>query len=213
MVRRVFWDLETTGFLPKGRIVSIGWSHAGKSGEVLVLPNDEIDPSASAVHGWTKDKLRKSGAVTIASAIDEFCKAIVGEPTILCAHNGKSFDTHVLRAELERVGTTLPHNVIGFADTMLWFRKLGRRRSSLDALANDLLGCASRELHSAADDAMLLERVVLAFEAQCCPTTQLVDLAETADAFDTRTQRAAVRGVLDALVHDASSQSFLLSSI
>lgn len=204
--RRMFWDLETTGFLPLARIVSIGWSCDGSATEVLVLPDAPIDQSASNVHGWTMDRLSKHGAVDISTALRHFLQAIAHDPSpvVLCAHNGKSFDTHVLRAELERVRCSLPDNVIGFVDTMLWCRKSKMKECSLDALAKKYLGKEARDTHSAADDAQLLEAVVCAIEATSPSVSPLLGLVEGITAFDARTSKAAIRGAVDWLVDHVS---------
>ena len=207
--RRIFWDLETTGFLPMARIVSIGWSCNGHAREILVLPDGDIDSQASNVHGWTTEKLRSAGAVDIAAALADFCEALKGETrVVLCAHNGKSFDTHVLRAELERAHRWLPENVLGFVDTMQWCRKAGMTKCSLDALALTHLGQDGRDLHSAAADAHLLERVVRAIEAIGPSVPPLLNHLESADAFDLRTSKAAVRGVVDWMVGNVARADF-----
>jgi DNA polymerase III epsilon subunit-like protein len=205
--RRIFWDLETTGFLPLARIVSIGWSCDGCATEVLVLPVIAIEVSASKVHGWTMDKLSAHGAVDISTALHRFVQAIAYDPTpvVLCAHNGKSFDTHVLRAELERVRCSLPENVIGFADTMLWCRKSKMKECSLDALAMKYLGKEARDTHSAAVDAQLLESVVCSIEATSPSMPPLLALVEDTTAFDARTSKAAIRGTVDWMVDCVST--------
>lgn len=198
-MRRVYWDLETTGFLPKARIVTIGWSCGGQKVELVAIPVVPIDPTASAIHGWTDERVRSCGGEPIEVVLSRFVEALRGDDEVLlCAHNGKSFDTHVLRGELERTGIALPPNVAGFVDTMHWCRKVGMRECSLDALARNVLHKEARELHSAAEDAALLEEVVAAMPSE--GKVALEDMAETVDAFEQRTTKAAVRGFLDALV-------------
>ena len=200
--RRVFWDLETTGFLPRGRIVTLGWACDDEPArELLVLPAVPIEADAQATHGWTVAKLRAAGALPVEAALRTFCAALQHDaPTLLCAHNGKSFDTHVLRAELERTGVQLPPNVVGFVDTLHWCRKRGLKECSLDALSQRFLGLSARETHSAVEDAVLLGRVVRAVEAATPSTTTLDAAFETVAAFDARTHKAAVRGIVDAML-------------
>ena len=160
----VFWDLETTGLGTQSRIVSVAWiTQRGSEKEWLVMPSVPIELDASRVHGLTKDTLRQAGALPIETQLAACMRALrdLAVPICLCAHNGKAFDTHVLRAELERANLALPPNVVGFADSMLWARStLGIRPTGMDALNLMLFGQGERDTHSALEDARILRRIV-----------------------------------------------------
>lgn len=160
----IYWDLETTGLGVHSRIISIGWSADGCEGELLVIPDVPIDPTATAIHGHTMSTLEAAGAQPVSTQLHAFVNVIRAQivPVCLCAHNGKAFDSHVLRAELERADMALPSNVVGFGDSMQWARyTLGIRPAGLDALNLRLFDCDGRTTHSALADAQILRRIVV----------------------------------------------------
>ncbi len=160
-VGRVFWDLETTDRSSKSRIVSIGWALAADApNELLVLPAEESTPQAIEVHGWTRGRLMEHGALGVDVQLAAFFRSLerLG-PIVLCAHNGKSFDTRVLRAEMARHNLKMPPNVIGFVDTLHWLRStVGIRPTNLDHLIR-LTGSTPRSIHSSGEDAALLCKI------------------------------------------------------
>merc|ERR1711879_332710 len=165
---RVFWDLETTGMGTMSRIISIGWAaEIGHEGELFVMPTIEIDPGATRVHGHTHQTLEKAGALDVKHQLRAFIDTLgkIAPKVVLCAHNGKSFDTHVLRAELHRSELALPPNVVGFADTMHWIKNvLGVKPANIDALMSSVLGMEIRTIHGAMEDSRLLHQIVRALE-------------------------------------------------
>lgn len=189
---RVFWDLETTGMGTPSRITSIGWTaEVGHEGELFVMPEIEISPGATRVHGHTRHTLEKAGALDVKHQLRAFIDTLgkVAPKVILCAHNGKSFDTHVLRAELHRSGLELPSNVAGFADTMRWIKHdLGVKPASMDALMSSVLGMDIRTIHNAMEDSRLLYKIVRALEDT---HKKRVGFFESVDDWLLRTQRTA----------------------
>jgi DNA polymerase III alpha subunit (gram-positive type) len=161
----VFWDLETTG-LGRCRIVSIGWISEDESiqGELLTLPRISIENSATEIHGYTRDKLIEEGANTPYQQLTRFMKSIesVKRDVVLVAHNGKTFDTRVLRHELECEQVSLANNIIGFADTYYWIRyDCSITPTKMDNLLQTFFQQSSRTIHGALSDSIWLKRIVL----------------------------------------------------
>lgn len=201
---RVFWDLETTDRVATSRIVSIGWATCYDSPtELLVLPAEESTPSALQVHCWTRDALARHGALSVEAQLGAFFERLLAlGPVVLCAHNGKAFDTRVLRSEMARANLHLPPNVVGFVDTLHWLRStVGIRPTGLDHLVR-LAGGSERGVHSAGQDAALLCRIADVYR-ETHPLTHF----ETLDDWLRRTQdahekaiRSEVRSAFDQLV-------------
>lgn len=180
----VFWDLETTDRKSTCRIVSIGWTLSPTAPkELLVLPLEESTTEAIRVHGWTRAKLADAGALGIETQLKAFFASLrhLG-PIVLCAHNGKAFDTRVLRSEMTRAWLTLPPNILGFVDTLHWLRStVGIRPTNLDHLIEQM-GESARSIHSSGHDAVLLCRIA----SQYMHTHPLSHF-ETVDAWYART--------------------------
>lgn len=169
----IAWDLETTGLARDAEIVSIGWCTAvdpnggtpapeRSGGEVLCLPVGAIDAGASRVHGHTAQSLRAAGAGDVRAALEAFFRVVshTGEDVVLVAHNGKAFDTPKLRSAMLACGATLPANVHGFIDTLLWARATGEYRScSLDSLMQHHRVVMDRAKHGALVDSRALAQV------------------------------------------------------
>lgn len=79
-------------------------------------------------------------------------------PVVLAAHNGRSFDTRVLRFDLAQEKMTLPNNIIGFVDTLWWAKQVMKRRTrcALDKLLNEFDIDDDRDVHGALIDSILL---------------------------------------------------------
>ena len=215
---RVFWDLETTDRVRTSQIVSIGWvwDYDGSSpNELLVLPSDEIASEASHVHGWTRATLIDAGARPCREQLAAFLNDLAHRApqlVILCAHNGKAFDTHVLRGELEREGLTLPSNVLGFVDTLHWIKyDVGIRSASIDALLRSV-GADARTTHSAGEDADILRRIVARYATTPLTYFETSDewwlrTSPTADKARTRLVFDTLASMVDAVVATATPLS------
>ena len=101
----VAWDLETTGFGPRARIVQIGAvSSSGKNFETLVNPLCRIPETASRVHGIHDRSVE--GKPSFPKAWTGFMRFLreVREggpkPLLLVGHNSRGFDESIVRAEL-----------------------------------------------------------------------------------------------------------------
>lgn len=107
------FDLETTGLdVNHCEIVQIAIvvanSQRGARFSRLVLPDGDIDPQASAVHGLTRDSLEAAGATPFAEVWQE-CEAWLDEtmksstrPLVWAAHNGNRFDRPILLRCVDR---------------------------------------------------------------------------------------------------------------
>ena len=162
---RIFWDTETTG-ISRCRLVSIGWVSEDEEykGELLIIPRVEIDENACMVHGYSREKLIECGALSPKEQLVKFMKHIESIPrlVILVAHNGKSFDTNVLRHELECENVALANNIIGFVDTLHWIKwDLKLKIANLDNLMEFYLNKKSRDIHGAMEDSRILREVIL----------------------------------------------------
>jgi DNA polymerase III epsilon subunit-like protein len=151
------------------RIVSVGWISnlvVDPGNELFALPCVGIHPEATKVHGHTIETLIERGALDICTQLTRFLVSLenLAFPIVLVAHNGKSYDTRVLRAEMERCRLEFPANVIGFADSMLWLR---HDRAVNPANMDHLLehcGLEKRNLHGALDDARALRTIVNCYD-------------------------------------------------
>lgn len=179
----VCFDLETTGLIARGQlphIVSIGWSSCDvsdqgrRSGEILVMPQIEIEPAAARVHGYTRERLIELNAASIGGALDTFFEALDaiahGRNIILVAHNGQRFDEPILHAAVRGTRRVLPRTVLGFVDTLHVARQLhAPRPHSLDALLSHYNLPRDRPVHGARLDSELLAGLVA-----CLPRTAVV---------------------------------------
>jgi len=162
---RIFWDTETTG-ISRCRIVSLGWISEDEEykGELLMIPRVSIDVNAYMVHGYTREKLIECGAKETQEQLIEFMKQIESIPrlVILVAHNGKSFDTNVLRHELECENVKIANNIIGFVDSLHWIKwDLKLSIANLDHLMEVYLNKKCRDIHGAMEDSKLLKDVIV----------------------------------------------------
>jgi DNA polymerase III epsilon subunit-like protein len=162
-VFKVFWDLETTSRC-RSRIVSIGYiaEDDGIQGELLVNPRIHIEYEAYKVHGYSHKKLTQMHAKSAKEQLLFFMSEIesIGRDVVMIAHNGKSFDTHVLRHELERENVPLASNIIGFVDSLHWIRKsLSLKSANIDFLMGHFWSENARDLHGALEDCKILKRI------------------------------------------------------
>ena len=139
------FDLETTGLdLRTSEVVQIAIVIANsKRGACFVrkvLPEGQIDPGASAVHGFTRESLIADGAAPFATVWKE-CEDWLDEtlqsstrPLVWAAHNGKRFDFPILTRCVNHVsGSTsalLRPPRARFVDTLTLARESMPRRTS-----------------------------------------------------------------------------------
>ncbi len=166
--RIVFLDTETTGLEARlgHRIIEIaavearGRELTGKSLHYYVDPEREIDPGATAVHGFTWDDLRgKPKFSSIAAEV----MAFLGDARVVI-HNAP-FDLAFLDQELIRLRQSpIARRAFSVIDSLVMAKeKFPGKRNSLDALC-DRLGVdnSRRSLHGALLDARLLAEVYFA---------------------------------------------------
>jgi len=166
--RYVVLDTETTGLDPRSgdRIIEIGCIEildrrvTGRHYHSYLNPEREIDPGATAVHGFTWDDLRDKPK--FAQVASDFLAFVDGAALII--HNAP-FDLGFLDAELARLelGTFRPR-CTEVIDSLAFARELHPgKRNSLDALCDRYgVSNAHRTLHGALLDAELLAEVYLA---------------------------------------------------
>lgn len=222
-VFKVYFDFETTG-KSRSRIVSIGYASDDDlfEDELLVIPDISIDYGASVVHGFTRHKLEYEGARKCGDQLSMFMQRIesLNTPVIMIAHNGKSFDTHVLRHEMEIHRIPLARNIIGFLDS-LWFvrAKLNVKYASIDILLDTFWKGEMRSIHSSLEDCRILKRI---FNHVMSLTDDKAIYYETADEFLLRTEKWSntneqVKDILEEIIykveatciHDSVTSTFI----
>tara|TARA_Y100000746_G_scaffold232519_1_gene249675 strand:- start:1444 stop:2289 length:846 start_codon:yes stop_codon:yes gene_type:complete len=184
----VYWDLETTS-RSRPRIIQIGWTSCMSEGELLILPKIPIEMNAGKVHGYDMNKLINLGAKDTFTQLNTFMRSIenIKKPVIMLAHNGKSFDTNVLRHELETENVNIANNILGFVDTLHWMRHACKiKNAKLDDLIVDYLHENVRLEHGALEDSRLLKRVV---EYILNNTNEELSYFESMDDFLVRTEK------------------------
>lgn len=109
MTRKIILDTETTGLKPEEghRIIEIGaveliqdgdnFTKTGKTYQVYLNPDRDIDPAAEKIHGITRDFLRDKPRFS--DIIDDFIAFIKDADIVI--HN-ESFDLKFLNSELDR---------------------------------------------------------------------------------------------------------------
>lgn len=190
-VFKVYFDFETTG-QSRSRIVSIGYVSDDTTfqGELLLIPGVHIEYAAYNVHGYTHEKLLHEGAGETKEQLMKFMKAIeqIHKPVLMIAHNGKSFDTHVLRHAMVRYQVRMAYNIIGFMDS-LWFVKsvLNIKYASIDILMEKFWNDEPRNIHGALEDCKILKRIV--DHVISITNTENAIYFESVDEFLLRTQK------------------------
>ena len=190
-VFKVYFDFETSG-QSRSRIVSIGFvsDDATFQGELLMIPDVHIDYGAYGVHGYTHEKLLKEGAKSTQVQLRNFMESIerIHRPVLMIAHNGKSFDTHVLRHVMVRYDVRMASNIIGFMDS-LWFVRsaLNIKYASIDSLMERFWNDEPRNIHGALEDCKILKRIVE--HVICITNIENALYFESADEFLVRTQK------------------------
>jgi DNA polymerase-3 subunit epsilon len=148
----VVFDLETTGVdLANDRIVQLAMIRVEPEGgeevfESLVNPERPIPPEATKVHGITDDDVRDQP--TFAQIRGPVERMLAGAD--LAGFNSIAFDQPMLRAELDRVGSTLDLAAARHLDAMVIFKRMERR--DLTAAYQFYCDKELRDAHSALAD-------------------------------------------------------------
>lgn len=157
------FDTETTGLQPTrgDEIISVGAVRAvngrllrQETFERLVDPQRRVPPTATAVHGLTREML--DGKPTIDTVLPEFAR--YAADTVLVGHN-VSFDLQFLRLKESRTGVRFTQPVL---DTLLLDAVIhpDHAEHSLEAIAARL-GVEVVDRHSALGDALVTGEVFL----------------------------------------------------
>jgi DNA polymerase III subunit epsilon len=167
-MRQIILDTETTGLDPKlgHRIIEVAAVEmvdrrpTGRTLQIYVDPEREIDRGASEVHGMTWDDLKgKPKFAAVAPELLDFARG-----AIWIIHNAP-FDIGFLDREFEQAKLPPSKDVYGgLIDTLALAREaFPGKRNNLDALCERFgVSNAHRTLHGALLDAQLLAEVYLA---------------------------------------------------
>jgi len=167
-MRQIILDTETTGLDPKlgHRIIELAAVEmvdrrpTGRTLQVYLDPEREIDAAASEVHGMTWEDLK--GKSKFADVAPDFIAFVRGATWII--HNAP-FDVGFLDKEFGHANLPLSADVYGGRiDTLALAREaFPGKRNNLDALCERFgVSNAHRTLHGALLDAQLLAEVYLA---------------------------------------------------
>ncbi|XP_078534085.1 uncharacterized protein LOC144820784 [Lissotriton helveticus] len=172
----VFFDLETTSLAKDCEIVQLAAICGEKTFDKYILPVGGMSPGASRVTGLTVSggilrlHHRPLHVVPLRGALVEFLEWLKGfGRCVLVGHNSKSFDAPRLLLQLEKKGLaeTFCHTVLGFLDTLPYFREsrphLPNHRQ--ETLAKELLK-VKYNAHRALDDVKILQSLVEKFADQ-----------------------------------------------
>ena len=129
---QITFDLETTSLYDNCEIVQVAATHDGKHFNQYILPERQIQPSASAITGITKlnGKLFLQGtivdSVDAKEGLNRFSSWLVNfnSSIMLVGHNAKRFDAKHLCRYIKDKGMQDQFScVTGFADTLPCIRK------------------------------------------------------------------------------------------
>ena len=154
-VAALAFDLETTGLDTRTNeivqfAVVVANSQKGLKYQSLVLPEGEIDPGASAVHGLTREMLLASNARPFAEVwkeCEDWLEHHLGSdrPLVWAAHNGRGFDVPILTRCVSDSNGPLSSPRASFVDTLPMARvALPGRRRGADGLGPHTLGSLFR---------------------------------------------------------------------
>ncbi|XP_062596747.1 uncharacterized protein LOC134258225 [Saccostrea cucullata] len=175
VTKPVYFDLETTGLGRNSHITQIAAVCVDEQWQRFVRPKIPISSSASDVTGITVrnglmfHRGKPVQSSNISDALESFMQFISkqGNGTILCGHNIKSFDCHVLFHALEASGKLEDFETIvpGFFDTKLLFQSQfpGLPSYTQQALVASFLEC-EYPAHDALQDVIYLQRLVSSIE-------------------------------------------------
>lgn len=157
----VFFDLETTGVRPESdRIVSFAankFCHLDNPPEMfqaIVNPGVPIPPEASAVHGFSDDRV--AGLPVFSHYAEKFLSFLAGAD--LAGYNLLNFDVPLLWEEFHRVGFTWDLEGVNILDVGNIF-KLKEERT-LAAAVRFYCGCEQYMAHDAMADVVATVEVL-----------------------------------------------------
>ena len=169
----VVFDVETSGLRDPIYIVEIaaqrmtGWEPTGTPFRILIDHNTAIEPSAQAIHGYTREFLSEHGESPI-KAHEAFARYVSHRP--LCSYN-LAFDwNRALERECERLGCELPGER-GFCLLMLSRRLFPEAPSHKLADVLQTFGLKQPTPHRAQDDTLLTAKL---FSAHCRPRLEAI---------------------------------------
>jgi DNA polymerase III epsilon subunit-like protein len=164
-----FYDFETTGLGKNAEIISIGLvtQHGTIETQWFIMPTVPVDEGASAIHGLTIDVLQKHHALPLSSIMPKFINSLVefsaansNSKISLVAHNGKSFDSRLLRGALKGCNMELPPCVETFYDSLFWARSMfPGKKNGIDDLIMRFKIPKSRGAHDALEDCIILRAI------------------------------------------------------
>lgn len=168
-MRQVILDTETTGILWENgnKIIEIGAIEyldrkpTGRTYQVYLDPEREVEEGATEVHGWDWENLIvKSEGKVFADIAEEFLNFVKGADLVI--HNAP-FDMGHLDAEFRRLGLPELTGQVTITDTLVKANNLyPGRRNNLDALAARLgVDTSARTFHGALLDSEILADVYL----------------------------------------------------
>jgi DNA polymerase III alpha subunit (gram-positive type) len=157
----IAFDCETTGFLPRGRLIELAGvcfdddgSEPRSTFQMLVRPPVPIPQEISDLTGITQQMV--VGATDAASAVRAFSEWLTHD-SILVAHN-LPFDLAILELELPGIEVVLRRRAI---DSLSIARALGEFPDNrLSTIARQLQG-SSQACHRALSDAMTVRALIL----------------------------------------------------
>lgn len=185
---RVYYDFETTGFLPAGRVVQFGaLTHCGRRFDQKVNPGVPIPPSASEVHRIYDAHVCKAPGFAEAwrlflAFLDDVA---AGQPVLLLGWRNWSFDDKLLHLELTRCGqdpaTAMGDRVVWTADGIRALQAAVRCKQyttasqKLGVVYADITGQALVDAHDAVADCTAVRAVLPHFEQhlECCPFAEI----------------------------------------
>lgn len=132
------FDTETTGLRSKDVVVEIGYAIYTKDGtfvrgvEEYWKTDAHIHPKAQAVHGITRETLRKHGRCP-KQGMTRFvrsCERVIRNGGKIVAHNAK-FDLRLLKQTMQRCGRGFPRNVLSDRNVLCTLNALRPMRQML----------------------------------------------------------------------------------
>ena len=162
----VVYDLETTGLDTETdepvQISALKFGERGKTAELnlFCLPSVEISEGAEKTHGFTEEKLKELGGISVKEALEKFSK--FAEGSVLVGHNSFAFDDAVLDRISKEYGVEI--KVTARADTLkiasLFRPDLKNRK--LSTLCEEF-GVINEKAHDAFSDVTATAEVLKAF--------------------------------------------------
>jgi len=171
----VYFDFETTGFLPRGKIVQFGAvSQNGHSFDQLVNPGEAIPERSSRVHRiYDEDVMHAPSFKEAWRRFLVFLDDVAPQQNILLVGwNSWSFDDKMLNNELLRCGLSvaaIEDRKIWTADGLRALRAAMRCKAyassstKLEAVYSDIKGHALENAHNALSDCLALQAVMPRF--------------------------------------------------